>query len=110
MGRRRKLAAQTLKMMNNQLLIAIRTIEPSIPADATPAQAWVAIRPSNRHYLRGSFWQVLSCVRFGKSDARQIKIAEWIWRQKYWAKGCGKKFPPKPIEVTQAALPQPHTK
>lgn len=94
--------------MHTRLLGVLRTIAPLLPTDATPAQAWAAIRPSTGHYLKGSFWAVLSALQFAKTDARQMKIAEYIWRQKERAKKAGKAFPPKPIEVKPAILPQPH--
>jgi hypothetical protein len=95
-------------MMHTRLLGVLRTICPTLPTDATPAQAWAAIRPFTGHYLKHSFWSVLSSLQFAKTDARQMKIAEYIWRQKERAKKAGKDFPPKPIHVKQAILPQPH--
>ena len=95
--------------MHTRLLGVLRTIAPLLPTDPTPAQAWAAVRPSTGHYLKNSFWSVLSSLQFAKTDARQMKIAEYIWRQKEMAKLANKPFPPKPIEVKPAVLPQPHT-
>jgi len=95
--------------MHPRLSGVLRTIAPLLPTDASPAEAWATIRPSTGHYIKGSFWAVLSALQFAKTDARQLQIAEWIWRQKERAKKAGKAFPPKPIHVKQAILPQPHT-
>lgn len=95
--------------MHTRLLGVLRTINPLIPTDATPAQAWQMIRPSNGYYLKGTFWYVLSTLKFAQTQSRQMKIAEWVWREKERAKKTGRVFPPKPIEVKPAILPQPHT-
>lgn len=94
--------------MHPRLLGVLRTINPLIPSDATPAQAWQMIRPSARPYLINSFWQVLgSRLPFTRTPGRQVKLAEWIWEQKTRAERAGEVFPPKPIEVKPALLPQP---
>lgn len=95
--------------LHTRLLGVLRLIRPTLPTDATPLQAWEAIRPGKGPFLSGSFWQVLSCLQFARDHARQKKIAEWIYRQKERAEKAGRTFPPKPIKVKPAFTPQPHT-
>lgn len=97
------------KMIHTRLLGILRTINPLIPTDATPEQAWQMVKPEGRAFLRGSFWQVLSTLPFARTPEKQVKIADWIWRQKERAQKSGRQFPPKPIAIKPALLPQPHT-
>lgn len=97
------------KMMHTRLLGILRTINPIIPTDATPEQAWRMVKPEGQAFMRGSFWQVLSALPFAHTPEKQVKIADWIWRQKERAQMSGRQFPPKPIAIKPAILPQPHT-
>lgn len=94
--------------MHPRLLGVLRTICPTIPTDTTPAQAWQMLRPSRRPYMKNSFWHVLGeKLPYARSSYRQVRLAEWIWQQKERTEKAGRPFPPKPIEVTKAVLPQP---
>jgi hypothetical protein len=96
--------------MTQDLYNALRLLTPAISVDASPRAAWEQIQPSARPFLRNSFWAVLARkMPFAKLPSRQEEIAAYIWRQYRAAKKAGRVWPPKPIEVKPAVLPQPHT-
>lgn len=96
--------------MHTRLLGVLRaTLNPLIPTDATPEEAWQMVKPGGA-YLRPSFWWALErSLRFAKSQEKQKRVAEWIlaWKQRAEANECP--WPPPAINVTPAVLPQPHT-
>lgn len=96
--------------MHPRLTGVLRTINPLIPSDATPAEAWAAIKPGQGPYLRNSFWRVLSeRMPFARTNDSQLKLAEYIWRYKTREEQAGRAWPPVAIKVKPAATPQPHT-
>jgi len=96
--------------MHPRLLGVLRTFNPHIPSDASPADAWKMIKPEGVNFLRGSFWAVLSQkMPFCKSDARQKELAEYIWKYKTREQAAGRTWPPMAIKVKPAILPQPST-
>ena len=102
------LGKNNTKMIHPRLLGVIRaTINPLLPADATPVQVWEMIRPSNLPFLRDSFWAKVYFIQFARTPEAQVRIAEYIWRCKERAQKSGQPFPPKPIEVKPAFVPQP---
>lgn len=96
-------------MLHPRLTGVLRTIHPTLPSGASPREAWEMIRPSQRPYLKNSFWYVLGeKLPYARSAYKQTRLAEWIWEQKERAAKAGQAFPPKPIELKPAApLPQP---
>jgi len=95
-------------MIHTRLLGVLRLLNPTLPTDTTPRQAWEQIRPSKRPFVRNSFWWVLSNkLPFVKTDAGQTRIADYIFRQREAAQKAGRGWPPKAIEIKTAAKPQP---
>jgi hypothetical protein len=95
--------------MHPRLTGVLRTINPLVPSDATPEQAWKMIKPEGAAFLRPSFWWALGrSLRFAKTPARQVRVAQFIWNWKVRAELAGRPWPPIAIAVKPALVPQPH--
>lgn len=94
--------------MHPRLTGVLRTIRPDIPSDIRPRDAWRMIKPEGAAFARNCFWQILqNRLPFANNNDRQVRVAEWIWEQRDRAQKAGRPWPPKPITVKPAVIPQP---
>lgn len=96
--------------MHPRLTGILRTIAPAMPADIRTRDAWAIIKPDGPTFVRGSFWHVLqNTLPFAHTPERQLKVANWMFRIKEREEKARRAWPPKPIAIKPALVPQPHT-
>ena len=94
-------------MIHPDLYKQLLSIEPDLPEWVDGPTAWKMIRPTNGILFRGSFWYILrDKLLFGKSDAAQKRLAEWLFERRKIEKA----WPPAVITTKRkTTIPQPNT-
>lgn len=111
--------AMPQKKCTPDLLAAMRLINPEVPDNCTPSEAWKWVRPvtaTGVTFPAWSFWgilahKLLSAPSTGtdKTCYRHTLIAKWIHSKREQALKTGKPWPPVVVTQKPAFVPQPRT-
>lgn len=107
------------KKCSPDLLNALCLINPEVPDNCTPSEAWKWVRPVTEKgitFPAWSFWGLLahelnSAPSHGndKTGYRHTLIAKWIHGKRDNALRAGKPWPPTVVTQKPAFVPQPRT-